>query len=269
MEINNAKGCVRGKLEIKRNLIQIIQSLTDSYEIDMAMLDAALDTAFGEIDESLEDFQLQILDRGLWHFFGEETGLWIGCRTPAGNAIPADVLAAAYTMWRKALYFADNRGVDGAKASAAMVKAVNATADDLARERTVGDVRRYLFGVYRHKIARITRKLGFAHRSVRLTEKHLSDAGVALSKVDNEILCRELLDAMPPMGRAVAVLRFGSGCSWEETAEKTGRSVNAVQKALSTGLRKAFEVCMEDGRSSKNAGTGRRKHSKGQRYKPE
>jgi len=253
---------LRDNSETKRNLIRIIQSLPDSSKIDAAILDAALDRALRETNEEFEDFQLLVLDRILWHFFAGESGLWVGCRTREGNIIPADMLINAYTMWRSAAAYAENRGVDEVKAASAMVKAVHIAVDNMAKGHPIEKIRKYLFGIYRHNISRITRKPTFAYKKkrVELTEKRLADKGIYLSKIEDKMLCRELMEFMPPQGKRVASLRYRFGYDWKETARQLNTSVNAVQKALSVGIQKAFDAYMKkDGRGS-SSGNNRRKN---------
>jgi hypothetical protein len=143
--------------------------------------------ALRETEENIEDFQIRVLDRVLWHCFAKESGLWIGSRTQAGSAIPADVLIMAYTMWHSAAIYAENRGVDSLKAAADMLMSVYIAVDDLANGRSIADVRKYLFGVYRHKIARITRKSGFMNKKVELKERKLSDKSIYLAGIEDKM----------------------------------------------------------------------------------
>jgi hypothetical protein len=51
---------------------------------------------------------------------------------------------------------------------------------------------------------------------------------------------------MPAPGKNVAVARFILGYSWPETASALGTSINAAQKALSSGIRQTFGTCMRE-----------------------
>ena len=73
-----------------------------------------------------------------------------------------------------------------------------------------------------------------------------SDQGAFMEALESGVLCRELLNAMPPRARSVAISRYILGYSWKETAESLGTSINAAQKALSSGIRNAFGVCMRE-----------------------
>ena len=256
------KTCVHDYSKIRKNLLIMVQAMPDLRNLDTAMLNAAIDKALHETEDVFEDFQILVLDRVLWQFFAKKSGFWIGCRTPEGNAIPAEILVKAYTMWRNAMSFAENRGIDNMKAATALLKAVYVTVDDLSNGNSIADAQKYIFGVYRHNLSRITRKHGFDHGKIELTDENLADKGIYLEQIDNKILCRELLDAMPPQGKRVAVLRYKIGCSWMETAKKLGTSINAAQKALSIGLQRAFDAYMKDRPKAKQSGIRRRKKAK-------
>jgi len=137
------EGCSSDTFEIKQKLLTTIHSFTALSALDGAMLDAALDRTLHEMEVVLEDYHLLVLERVLWHFFAKESGLWIGCRTPAGNVIPAEVLIMAYTMWRNAAVFAEMRGVDTLKAASVILRAVHIAVDDLAKGCSIADIRKY------------------------------------------------------------------------------------------------------------------------------
>ena len=260
---SNGERYLRDNSEIKRNLIRIIQSLPDSSAIDTAILDAALDRALRETHEDFDDFQLLVLDRVLWRFFARESDLWIGCRTPAGNAVSADVLVTSYTMWRGAAAYAENRGVDNLKSAAAMADAVYTAVDDMAKGKDIVNLRKYVFGIYRHNMLRIIRNPNFAYnkKKVGITEKRLWNKRINSDKIENEVLCRELFEFMPQRAQDVAYMRYWLGHTCEEIAKELNTSANAVQKALSIGIQKALEACRNDNkRASKNARGKRRKN---------
>jgi len=86
-----------------------------------------------------------------------------------------------------------------------------------------------------------------------VASRDLSDRGSFLEVLESGIHCRELLDAMPPKGKSVAYTRYIVGYSWRETAGALGSSVNAAQKALSTGVRKALGTCMQELRKARDS----------------
>ena len=58
---------------------------------------------------------------------------------------------------------------------------------------------------------------------------------------------------MQPKGKSVAYTRYIVGYSWRETAGALGSSVNAAQKALSAGVRKALGTCMQELRKARDS----------------
>jgi hypothetical protein len=211
-----------------------------SHDVATPTLEDGLKKAFDRADEDFDNLRSRFLDLTLWHIYARD-GLWIGARTPAGNVIPADVLVAAYTMWRNAMNFANNRGVDFLMASSAMEWAAHLTADNLAKGRLPGNVRKYMFGIYRHRLARSVGQSGCGFRKVEFVERRLSDLGSFSTELANRLFSREMLRFMPPQSRKVAQLRHYFGCGWPEIASVMGISVFAARKALSVGLRKARE----------------------------
>jgi DNA-directed RNA polymerase specialized sigma24 family protein len=147
--------------------------------------------------------------------------------------------------------------VDAAAAAEAFVQVTHATADRIiggGRKEGIGAVRNarnYIFAAFMHLISRIAAKQGLTHTDYVDTDAWLakwrfSDQGNFMQALESGVLCRELLNAMPPRARSVAIARYILGYSWEETAESLGTSINAAQKALSSGIRNAFGVCMRE-----------------------
>jgi RNA polymerase sigma factor (sigma-70 family) len=253
----------RNKLQIKQDLNDKLQLFLTSCGIETEILADAIDSVLAEVREDFDCLQTQILGLILWRVFAGESGLWIGCRTPDGNAIPASVLVMAYEMWHKAMGFAGKRGVDSLTAASALIQSTYATVDSLAKkDNPVKDVRKYLFGTYTNKISKISHKLHEREQDVQIEEVALSDSGILFNRIEDKILCRELLNIMPPQGRRVVALRHYLGLDWDEIAVVMGISVNAAQKALSAGVKKAFGVCMKDLRALGNPGRKRFKRKK-------
>jgi len=149
-------------------------------------------------------------------------------------------------MWRNALKYAKKRGFDNLKAVTAVLKAVHITVDGLSNGEPIDDARKYMFGVYLHLLSRIIRDSGVLLKKVGFSEETLKKWIFYIDPIEDKVLSRELFEVMPPQGKRVAVLRFKVGLSWEETARKLNTSVNAAQKALSVGLKKAFDTYMKD-----------------------
>jgi DNA-directed RNA polymerase specialized sigma24 family protein len=83
-------------------------------------------------------------------------------------------------------------------------------------------------------------------RYVELVEGNISDGGVYSTRVEQKILEHELLAVMSPQERCVAMLRHHFDCDWHKIADILGTTVNAAQKSLSIGHRKAREACRRD-----------------------
>lgn len=218
--------------------------------------------------EAVRDLREPLAGLVLWRLFGRESALWIHSKTQAGNEVTTDLLVAAYTMWTSAVNVASKQGVDSAAAAGALAQAVHATADKHAKNlqhpdlEPIGDIRKYIFASYMYSIYRMTRKEGvqqveYVDMAEWVARRELSDQGAFLAALESRILCREVLEAMPPKGKSVAVARYILGYSWTETAGAMNSSVNTVQKALSSGIRKAVGACMNEIRKM---GSGKVRH---------
>ena len=233
------------KNEAGHGLIEEIQPLLAPRGVGPEALTKALNEALLEIsnkpmDGSPDDRRELLLGLILWKIFAKGSPLWISLKTAAGNSVPPDLLVAAYAMWRNASYVAARQEVDNAAAAEALVKATHATADRIANGRNseseeIRDIRKYLFAAYRNAIVTLAGKQGlnrtdYVDMGDWIANRELSDRGAFVEAVESEILCRELLESMPPRGRSVAVARYILGYSWPETAGALDTSVNAAQR---------------------------------------
>ena len=245
--------------EFEQSLIERIRPLAAEHGLKPEALAGALKEAILEDGQRrhwgeypAEDRRSHALALVLWKLFAGGSELWITLKTPAGNAVPLNLLVTAYRMWRRAVSFAASRGVGSSDAADALAQMTHATADQLARGDRGGEHNRirstdnYLFASYMHLIFHISEKQGSTHlvRFSRLNDR--SDEGAFQRALENSILCRELLAVMPPQGRKAAIVRYLMGFEWAEAARALKTSINAAQKAQSVGLRRAFETCMRE-----------------------
>ena len=194
----------------------------------------------------------------LFKLFVTNSPLWIRSRTASGNEVPVELLVAAYGIWGEAEAFAARCNVDPAVAAEALAEATFAVADGVARNgwrdrkgEEIKQVGNYLFQTYENRIISIAGDAGLfrtdhADMTDWFAELQESDKGLVLNAVESGIFCRELIDAMPPRGRSVAVLRYIYGYTWPETAEALGITISAAQKALSVGFRKVLGICSRE-----------------------
>ncbi len=214
------------------------------------VFDAAEKALKGEISE--EDHRFYVLGLIFWKLFGKGTELWIPYKTVCGNAVPFELLIMSYGMWRRALSFAAGCGVGSSDAAEALTQTTHATADQLAKNTHRGEkhrihsVRNYLFAVYIYAILRIAAKSGSIVEFQWSGRIDRSDEGAFMRHLENTILLRELLAFMTVQERRTTIIRTYIGYDWAEVARVLKTSVNAVQKAQSVGLRKAFEACARD-----------------------
>jgi DNA-directed RNA polymerase specialized sigma24 family protein len=248
--------------EIVCSLIKEFQALLAQHGVGgetvlTAFNEALLEISSTKIRNSIEELRSFMLGMVVWKIFARESSLWINPKTKAGHDVPLDLMVAAYSVWRNALNLAAKQGVDAAAAAEAFVQVTHATADRIVgggRDKSSGEVRNarnYMFAAFMHLISRTTAKQGQKHTDYVDTDQWLaqwefSDRGAFTEALESGVLCRELLNAMPPKARSVAIARYILGYSWEETAKSLGTSINAAQKALSSGIRNAFGVCMRE-----------------------
>jgi len=249
------------------NLIEEMRPLVDRHGVGTEALAGAVEEALREVDAggpdkaiSGEELRSSLLGLVLWKIFGKGAALWINPKTGAGQDVPLEVLVDAFSMWGKAANLAARHGVDVAAAAEAYSEATHATADRLAagagsEGKEIRDVRKYLFASYMHRLSDIGGRQGSSRTDLVdmegwVANRELTDKGAFLEVLNSGIYCREFLDAMPPKGRSVAIARYILGYSWPETAGALSSSVNAVQKALSVGVRKAVGMCMRELRRS-------------------
>jgi len=263
-----AETCAKDKsvigVQIGKVLVTDLRPLVGRHGVGAESLALALEEALEEIckhdtdkDWSGEELRSWLLGLILCKIFVKGGELWISPRTEAGRSVTPDLLVSAYAMWERAVNLATRFGVDPAAAAETLAKATHATADRLAAsaacgdDRDVRDAHKYLFATYMHLIFGIARKQGSARSDYVdmgdwIANRQISDRGAFLEAVENGIFCREFLDALPPRGRSVAIARYILGYSWQETAAALGSSINAAQKALSAGVRKAIGTCVRE-----------------------
>ena len=250
-------------------LIEEIGPLVARHGVGPETLAGALDQALLEVGASgkdkevcAEELRSCLLGLVLWKIFGR--GPWIRSKTGAGHEVPPDVLVTAYAMWGKAESLATRYGVDAAAAAEALAAAAHAITEKLAgsgqeeKGKEICDIGNYLFATYMNLIIGIAGKQGssqtdYVDMDDWVASRDLSDRGSFLEALESGIHCRELLDAMQPKGKSVAYTRYIVGYSWRETAGALGSSVNAAQKALSAGVRKALGTCMQELRRARDS----------------
>ena len=254
---------------VGKSLIEEIGPLVGRHGVGTETLAGALEEALLEVgargkdkEVSAEELRSCLLGLVLWKIFGR--GPWIRSKTGAGHEVPLDVLVTAYAMWGRAVSLATRYGVDTAAAAEALAAAAHAITEKLAgsgqeeKGKEICDIGNYLFATYMNLIIGIAGKQGssqtdYVDMDDWVASRDLSDRGSFLEVLESGIHCRELLDAMPPKGKSVAYTRHIVGYSWRETAGALGSSVNAAQKALSAGVRKALGTCMQELRRARDS----------------
>jgi DNA-directed RNA polymerase specialized sigma24 family protein len=243
------------------SLLKELQPLLAPHGVGPESLSNAIKEALRETGEkyrsSPEQQRTLLIGLILWKVFARDSALWINSETEAGNGVSLDLLVTAYSMWRNAVNLASKHALDAVSAAEVLAQATHTTADQLAKtgpnsdSGEIRDIRKYLFASYMYAIFNIAGKQGttqtdYVDMSDWISNRELSDRGAFLEAVESGILCKELLEAMPPKGRSVAIARYILGYSWPETAGALDSSVNAAQKALSAGIRKALGMCMRE-----------------------
>jgi hypothetical protein len=223
--------------------------------LSIAFKESLLEIGEKNIGNSAEEIRSNLIGLILCKLFARRAALWISAQTKAGNQVPLGILVAAYSAWKNASNLAARHGMDAIAAADALVQVTHDTADLIAKNKEesesegIRDVYHYLYTGYKYSIRRIAAKQTLnAKNSVEIGEwiekykQEFSDNGAFWKVIDNGILCRELLNTMQPKGRSVANARYLIGYSWPEIANSVGTSINAAQKALSFGIRTAFEI---------------------------
>ncbi len=243
------------------SLMKEIQPLVALRGIDSDALAVVFRKSLLEFDSKgitnpSDEFRSDFMGLILWRLFARGGPLWINPRTQTGNSVPLDLLVAAYSAWKSASNLAAKNGMDAIAAADTLIQVTHATADLIARNagdpqaEVIHDVYQYLYTAYAYSVRRTaTRQRSTEAISVDMgewiTRREFSDRGTFLDALEKGILCGELLDAMQPRGRSVAIARYALDCSWPETADSLGTSINAAQKALSSGFTKAFGICRQ------------------------
>jgi DNA-directed RNA polymerase specialized sigma24 family protein len=261
---------IAGESSIKSNIwpeavygvIKEIQPLIASRGVATEALSSAFEESLLEIGERskrnpAEEIRSRLIGLILWKLFGREAAFWINAQTKAGNQVPLDLLVAAYSVRKNASILARKHSMDSMAAAKILIQVTHDAADLIANNKRdsesagIRDACHYIYTAYVYSIRRIVAnrgpwEMGYIDIDELVTKQDCSDEGAFLEVLDAGILCRELLNAMQPRGRSVAIARYILGYSWPETADSLGTSINAAQKALSIGIRKAFEICMQE-----------------------
>jgi hypothetical protein len=209
-------------------LINEIQALLMPHGVEKKIVATAIGEIYLEIDSEIngdtEDLRTYMMGTVVWKIFGRESTPWICPRTKSGNEVPIDLLVNAYSLWGKALHLAEKQGVDDAAAAEAFVRAAHCTADRISNEKRysgIGKIRdapQYLISAFRHSIPRIAEKQGpkqieEGDLSEWPAKGDISDEGISMEIVESGVLCRELLNAISPYARSIAIARLLHGYS--------------------------------------------------------
>ena len=245
-------GMDRDAIMIKTSLFRKIKPYLTPYKISYKKLMSAIERVLDDTRHSDENIPPETLPLIFSRVFDCDNILWIEPKTPAGNILPFDILATAHAMWNDAQRIAHKRGLDGVDAAEALTQAAYILTDRIVEgiAPEIRNVRKYLFVCFVRDLSRIALNAGGIRPHCRRKKKDLSDDGAFMNSLENAILCREILSAMPVNVRKAITLRYAIGCSCKETAKKVGISNNAARKAVSTGLRKTFGACMRELRVS-------------------
>lgn len=247
------------KCHVSVMVFQEMQSILAPWKIDPLYLTAIFDEAIHEVQQRVpwdwetgEHLRLSVQSLILWKILAPRSALWIDSRTHAGNDVPLEFLAAAYSMWRPAETLAARHHVDSTTAGSTLAHVTHMAADRIAKMKRepmpLAECRKYIFVSYRNAILEIVGLQG-THRTVYVdmanwvARRKTSDQGAFIGAIEDGILCSELLNAMPSKCKTAAVARYILGYSWQETADAMGTTVNTAQKELSLGIRQAVGAC--------------------------
>lgn len=244
------------------SLLEEIKPLLISHGIKSNILSDAFEDALVELGKkeilgSPDEIRIQLQEHIIWKIFGGGASLWIESRTINGNVVPLEILANAYALWKDALTYAGNHGADTLDAADAIIQATHATADQTARreldsgKNDIRDLRKYIFAIYMSFLLKIIAKQGvgqlnYIDMDKWIANRDLSDRGAFQGALESKILCRELMKFMQPKQESVVNCRLILGYSWTETATVLDTTISAAQKALSSGIRRAFGTCMRE-----------------------
>ena len=97
--------------KIGYSFIDEIQPLLEPHGVRQEILAKALNEALLEIRDKPdngppEEQRKLLLGLVLWKIFAKGSALWITLRTQAGNAVPPELLIAAYAVWKDAMNLA-------------------------------------------------------------------------------------------------------------------------------------------------------------------
>lgn len=248
-------------LEIRAAILEELHELLSRHGIEPKEFSDAVRAASLDLSPNTERNETNLVEHHpsfvslvLWRIFARSSGLWIEQRTETGIIVPPELMLTAYSIWGCAERLATKHGVDGAAAADALVRATYAIAGRLANgphDRPAGEVRnlrKYVFAAFSYRIFRIVRdhllcKIDFVDMQEWIEKQELSDEGAFIEAVEKNILCQEILTAIPIKAKGIAVSRFVSDYDWPEIAESLGITVNAAHKILRNGVRTAMGTC--------------------------
>ena len=240
------KKIERNFSRMKSRLINKIQPALESYGIEKETIVDAIEKSLMERNADESKIQPWLLSLILWKIFDDKCFLLINPRTPAGNAVSFDVLAAAHVMWREAQEIAATRGLDDVDAAEALIRIVNIVADRLAHGKCapIRNISNYLFTGYLNELTKYAAQIGNVYIHEVNPRVSSSDNGAFLDKIEKLILRDEILEKLPDREKEAAALHYFMGYSCKETATIMGLSDSAVRMILTRGIRKhAGSVC--------------------------
>jgi hypothetical protein len=148
--------------ELKAWLIAELQLLLEPFGIRKETIIDAVEKMLKELERDGNNVNAWLVPMVLAKIFETKGFLLINPLTPAGNAIPFNVLTAAYALWRDAQKTAVMRGVDELDAVETLIRVVHSITDRLARGdgKQIRNIQNYMFTGYRKKLRRIAAKIG-------------------------------------------------------------------------------------------------------------
>ena len=221
----NMSKPVSKNIENKTRLIRELQSLLDPYGIRNESIVDAVEKSLQEIKRDGSSKHPWLFPMVFWKIFDSKGFLPIDHKTPAGNVIPFDVLAAAYAMWREARLQADAFGLDELDADHALINVVHGLADQRAKGAkgakgatgkytTIMNLPRYMFAAYIHQLRRIAKKIGIVRgREYRQFRQILWDSqdGTFVEAMDNAVLYGEVMNDLSEKEEYAVRLRCIAG----------------------------------------------------------
>ena len=229
---------------IKARLINELQALLEPYGIRKEAIVNAVEKSLQEIKRDGSNIDYWLLPLVFWKCFESRGFLLIDPKTPSGNAIPLDVHASAYAVWREAQQKAISCGLDELDADNALVRVVHGLADCRARGKCaqIKNLRNYVFAGYMKELARIVEKIGIAPSTDYKNIEPDSDDGKYFDAIENNILYKKIVSGLSEKEEDAVKFRHVVGCSFAEMAELMGLSNSAARQILSRARRKIRKI---------------------------